>query len=78
MISAFTSLEQAYGDRFSAPQALLDRVQNGNLGLKAGGGFTGIEPYDTDTLVRYRNHAYAALGQVKTDLGPVPGQVPTP
>lgn len=70
---AFASLSRAYGERFSAPQALLDKVAAGNLGLKSGGGFMGIKAHDAERLVRYRNRAYSSLTQLKSELGAVPG-----
>jgi 3-hydroxybutyryl-CoA dehydrogenase len=71
---AFESLARAYGERFSAPQALLDRVAAGDLGLKTGGGFTGLDPSEAQELLRYRNRAHSALSRLKADLGEVPGQ----
>ena len=45
----------------------------GDLGLKTGGGFTGMDPAHAKEIVRYRNRAYAMLQKLKDELGPVPG-----
>jgi len=74
---AFRSLSRAYGERFSAPQALLDRVAAGDLGLKTEGGFMGLDPKDAQELLRYRNRAYSALSRLKAELGSVPGRPTT-
>ncbi len=70
---AYKSLEQAYGERFAAPQALLDKVATGDYGFKTGGGFAGLDASKSAEIVAYRNRAFAALSQLKRDLGPPPG-----
>jgi 3-hydroxybutyryl-CoA dehydrogenase len=73
---AYKSLEQAYGERFSAPRTLLEKVADGDYGLKTGGGFAGLDANRIEEIVAYRNRAFAALSQLKKDLGPPPG-IPT-
>jgi len=75
---AFETMTRTYGQRFSAPQLLLDRVAAGDLGLKSGGGFRGIEPGAVGELVAYRNRAYHELAALKARLGAAPGLVHAP
>lgn len=72
-VGAYKSLTDAYGERFSAPQSLLEKTRSGDYGLKTAGGFAGLDSSRSDELVAYRNRAYAALSQLKKDLGPPPG-----
>ncbi len=69
----YASFAAAYGDRFAVPRMLTDRVAAGDHGLKTGGGFTGMDASRAAEIIAYRNRAYAALAQLKTDLGKVPG-----
>ncbi len=70
---AYESLSEAYGERFSAPKSLLEKTKAGEFGLKSGGGFVGLDVEQKDEIAAYRNRAYAALSQLKKDLGPPPG-----
>jgi 3-hydroxybutyryl-CoA dehydrogenase len=70
---SYASFESAYGDRFATPRLLTDRTDVGDLGLKTGGGFTGMDAARARDIVRYRNRAYVGLQKLKRDLGPVPG-----
>ncbi|WP_449373096.1 3-hydroxyacyl-CoA dehydrogenase family protein [Arthrobacter psychrolactophilus] len=71
--SSFRTLERAYGERFSAPNALISSVKNGNLGLKSGHGFLDIDTVDQSALLAYRDNAYARLSQLRAELGRAPG-----
>ena len=71
--SSFRTLEKAYGPRFTAPEALLATVNDGNLGLKSGQGFLDIDPADRPALLAYRDNAYARLSQLRAELGQAPG-----
>ena len=73
-VGAYESFHEAYGDRFAPPALLLDRVADGDLGLKSGGGFTGMDASRLADIVRYRNKAYSALSRLRAELGPVPGR----
>ncbi|MEI6374394.1 MAG: 3-hydroxyacyl-CoA dehydrogenase family protein [Actinomycetes bacterium] len=73
-VGAYESFHEAYGDRFAPPALLLDRVAAGDVGLKSGGGFTGMDATKLADIVRYRNRAYAALSALRAELGPVPGR----
>ncbi len=73
-VGAYESLSKAYGERYAVPSSLVDRVKGGNLGLKSGGGFTGMDTSKRDEIARYRNRAYAALAKLREELGPRPGR----
>jgi 3-hydroxybutyryl-CoA dehydrogenase len=67
----FRTLEAHYGDRLAVPALLTELVESGRYGVKQGGGF--VTPAgDQEPLVAYRNTAYARLGQLLKELGPVP------
>ena len=67
----FRTLQQHYGERLAAPKMLTDLVSAGQYGVKQGGGFV-TPAADQAPLVAYRNTAYARLGQLLKELGPVP------
>jgi 3-hydroxybutyryl-CoA dehydrogenase len=71
--SSYRTLEKAYGERFSPPAALTATVEEGNLGLKTGRGFLDIDPASRESLVGYRDSAYARLSQLRAELGHAPG-----
>jgi 3-hydroxybutyryl-CoA dehydrogenase len=70
---AYTTLAQAYGEKFMAPALMVQAVQAGNLGVKTGKGLRGIDPADVPGLVAYRERAYAELSALRTKLGSAPG-----
>lgn len=70
---AYRSLEEAYGERFSAPKSLLEKVEAGEFGLKTGGGYVGLDDKQKEAIAAYRNRAYAALSKLKKELGTPPG-----
>ena len=72
-IGSYESLAAAYGERFATPQLLTERIANGDLGLKSGGGFTGMGSAKIEDIVRYRNRAYVLLQKLREELGPAPG-----
>lgn len=67
--SAYRTLERAYGDRFSAPEALTVMVKDGNVELKRDHGFLDIDTTDQAALLAYRDNAYARLSQLRAALG---------
>ncbi len=69
--ACFRTFEEHYGDRLAAPAMLTELVENGQLGVKQGGGFV-IPAGDQAPLIAYRNKAYARLGQLLRELGPAP------
>ena len=70
---AYSSLSEAYGERFAAPKSLVEKVESGDFGLKTGGGFVGLDVEQREEIAAYRNRAYAALSKLKKDLGAPPG-----
>lgn len=72
-VGAYESFFAAYGDRFAPPALLTDRVAAGDLGLKSGGGFTGMDASRLGEIVQYRNRAYTLLKRLRDELGPMPG-----
>lgn len=70
---AYRSLSEAYGERFSAPKSLIEKVEAGEFGLKTGGGFVGLDAEQKEEIAAYRNRAYAALSKLKKELGTPPG-----
>jgi 3-hydroxybutyryl-CoA dehydrogenase len=75
-VGSYASMEAAYGERFGTPRVLVDHVSSGDLGLKSGGGFTGMDPDRARDIARYRNRAYVLLRRLREELGPVPGTGP--
>ena len=73
-VGAYESLSKAYGERYAVPASLVERVESGNLGLKSGGGFTGMDTLQREEIARYRNRAYAALAKLREEIGPPPGR----
>ena len=69
---SFRSMEAAFGDRMSAPALLKEKVAQGRLGLKTGGGFLTIDPAAAEAIAQYRDRAYHELGALKQRLGPAP------
>ncbi|SDV51501.1 3-hydroxyacyl-CoA dehydrogenase family protein [Chitinasiproducens palmae] len=70
--ASYGSLERQYGPRFSVPAGLKQRVDQGDLGLKTGGGFLGLPPSCAQPLAAYRNKAYQRLMQLRQELGEPP------
>jgi 3-hydroxybutyryl-CoA dehydrogenase len=73
-VGAYKSLSAAYGDRYAVPESLVERVANGDLGLKTGGGFTNMDADLRVDIANYRNRAYSALAKLRQELGPRPGR----
>jgi 3-hydroxybutyryl-CoA dehydrogenase len=76
--ACFRTFEEYYGERLAAPAMLTELVDAGRYGVQQGGGFV-IPAGDQGALIAYRNTAYAKLGQLLRELGPVPSEgQPTP
>ncbi len=71
--ASYATLAAALGDRFAAPAALSQMVNAGNLGIKTGRGFRDIAESDVPALLAYREKAYRALSDLRSELGPPPG-----
>ncbi len=73
----YTTLEAAYGERFTSPLALRKLVDAHELGLKSGGaGVYDLTAQDIAALVKYREAAYFALSKAKGELGAPPTLTP--
>lgn len=70
--ASFRTLAETYGDRFSAPASLTEHVSNGDLGMKTGGGVTGIDADHRTAVESYRDRAFVALSRLLEELGPPP------
>jgi 3-hydroxybutyryl-CoA dehydrogenase len=68
----YRSLSEGYPDRFAAPEALTERVEDGALGVKSGRGFLATPPEQLPALVAHRDTAYAAMSRLLTELGDAP------
>jgi len=64
----FAALERELGEGFRAPTLLTERVQNGEYGVKSGGGFHAISREQADALEERRDRAYSALLQLRAEL----------
>jgi 3-hydroxybutyryl-CoA dehydrogenase len=73
---AYQMLEQAYGERLSAPESLKELVSAGDFGAKSGKGFTSIDGRTAEAVAAWRDRAYVALAQALADVGPPPGGHP--
>ena len=68
----YRSLAEGYPDRFAAPRALTERVDDGALGVKSGRGFLATPPEQLPALVAHRDAAYAAMSRLLAELGEAP------
>jgi 3-hydroxybutyryl-CoA dehydrogenase len=66
--SVLRSLESAYGERFSPPRALLERVEAGELGLKTGKGAFEYTPSEAEELLLRRDEIFARLAEIRRPL----------
>lgn len=66
--NSYVSLEKALGARFEVPLSLKERVDRGDLGIKSGGGYLGLDADEAAALVRDRDIAYFKLAQLRAAL----------
>ena len=66
--SVLRSLESAYGERFSPPRALLERVEHGELGVKTGRGAFEYTAHEVTERVRRRDAIFARLAEIRRTL----------
>src|ERR671916_1118804 len=64
-------LREGLGERFGAPDALRDLVEEGRTGTKSGAGFLRYTDEERERLLLERDRRYAALNQLLEDLPPV-------
>lgn len=66
--NSYTSLERELGERFTVPDSLRERVAQGDLGIKSGGGYLGLDAEEADALIGARDASYVALGALRREL----------
>ena len=66
--SVLRSLESTYGERFSPPGALLERVEHGELGVKTASGAFEYTAEDAAERVRRRDEIFARLAEIRKTL----------
>jgi len=69
--SIFEILERGLGERFKAPAALLELVEEGRTGTKSGAGFLEYSDEERERLLLERDRRYAALNELLERLPPV-------
>ncbi len=69
--SIFEILERGLGERFRAPAALLELVEQGRTGTKSGAGFLEYSDEERERLLLERDRRYAALNELLERLPPV-------
>ncbi len=62
--SIFEILERELGERFKAPAALLELVEEGRTGTKSGAGFLEYSDEERERLLLERDRRYAALSEL--------------
>jgi len=66
--NSYTSLQRDLGDRFTVPVSLKERVERGDVGIKSGGGYLGLDEQEAQSLIGARDASYVALGALRRDL----------
>lgn len=66
--NSYASLEAALGERFTIPPSLKRRVDEGDYGIKSGGGYLGLTAHEATRIVRERDQAYLELGRLRARL----------
>jgi 3-hydroxybutyryl-CoA dehydrogenase len=69
--SVLETLEAGLGERFQAPESLLELVREGRTGTKSGAGFLEYSDEERDRLLLERDRRYAALGELLDRLPPI-------
>lgn len=66
--NSYVSLEKALGERYEVPALLKERVDAGDLGIKTGGGFLGLNADEAREMIEQRDTAYSKLLQLRRQL----------
>lgn len=66
---AYAALAAGLGERMAAPPAVVERVAEGRLGTKSGGGFLELSAQDGDRMTAWRDKAYTAMAGLLEQLG---------
>lgn len=67
-VSVLETLERELGQRFKAPTSLRKLVEQGRTGTKSGAGFFTYSDEERNRLLLERDHRYAALSRLLSDL----------
>jgi 3-hydroxybutyryl-CoA dehydrogenase len=70
-VSVLKTLEEGLGERFEAPGALRELVEQGRTGTKSGAGFLEHSDEERERLLLERDRRYAALNELLERLPPV-------
>lgn len=75
--SVLESLASAYGDRFAPPAALVERVERGAVGVRAGEGALSYEEGQVERVLERRDRILKRLAELRaTELADPPGEPP--
>lgn len=66
---AYASLQAHYGERFSAPASLTEKVASGDFGVKAGSGYRAVDASAMEPLAAHRDQILTSLAALKKRLG---------
>lgn len=66
--ASYATLVERYGDRFSVPPSLAERVAAGDLGLKTSGGYRQTPADRREALQDYRDHAFTTLAALRAKV----------
>jgi len=66
--SIFATLEEGLGDRFRAPDSLVERTEQGHIGLKVGQGFQAYGAKERVDLIAARDASYERMNALLADL----------
>ena len=66
--NSYRSLERDLGERYAVPVSLKERVDRGDLGIKSGGGYLGLNEDEAKQLIGARDESYVALGALRREL----------
>ncbi|MET0885428.1 MAG: 3-hydroxyacyl-CoA dehydrogenase family protein [Mycetocola sp.] len=69
--NSYNTLSRELGERFTVPNSLRERVENGDYGIKTGGGYLGLTKDESAKLVEGRDKAYVELGRLRRELAQV-------
>jgi 3-hydroxybutyryl-CoA dehydrogenase len=69
--NSYDTLARELGERFTVPNSLRERVENGDYGIKTGGGYLGLTEHQSAKLVEGRDKAYVELGRLRRELAKV-------
>ncbi len=66
--NSYATLSASLGSRFDCPPSLEERVANGDLGTKTGGGYLGMSKEEATDMANMRDRSYVALARLRAEL----------